>query len=209
MAPVLLTDDEIVALMARCDVAWPLPLPTVGRVPDLVRAAGVRGVRSLAVRGLADTRAPAAVSYQDDLLHMTRSIARAEARVLAYVARRTEVFAPRGAIVGVFRSGDDRWLIDSMTGNGVHAIWPGAGVDAVEIIARFGRAVWESGVSDPTGAGDMGLLVASSDAAKPVFFVGRGHVSRLSIVLGEPSMVFTVEDRDEPLSETDIAGLLP
>ena len=207
MTQVLVTDDEVVALAAKADGAWPVPLPTVERQPDVLRVSGMRGIRSLAVRGLADTGTPGAVLYDEGLVDLVSSITRAEDRVLAFVARRDGIFQPRGALVGAFRASGESWIIDSMTGNGVHAIWGGPASEAAEAIARFAQAVWESGVSSPEGSEALGLVVASSDDSKPVRFVAKGQVSDLSVVPGEPPMVFEAGDREEPLSQEEVAEL--
>lgn len=64
---VLLTDDEIVAMVAATRTPWPYGLPTVPADDRALTAAGLRGLRTLAVRGLVRTGTGAGVEYSPDL----------------------------------------------------------------------------------------------------------------------------------------------
>lgn len=172
---VLLTDDEVVALSAAAATAWPYGLLTVAADERAIVAAGVRGVRSLAVRGLVSAGTPNGVDYPPSLVNQVARIATARRHVMVQVCSREDLLQPRGAMVGAFAgSADGSWLVDSVTLSGVHAMRTTSPEEAAELILRFVNEVWENGVKSPDGGTRFGLFVTSSAVGEKSFFVSHG-----------------------------------
>lgn len=201
---VLLTDDEIVALVAATRTPWPYGLPTVPADDRALTAAGLRGLRSLAVRGLA--RTGTAVEYSPQLSEAVRSAATAAHHVVAQVAVRESPAQPRGSAVGIFRA-EDGWMADSVTLAGVHALRETTLDDAADLLLRFVTEVWENGVTSPGEDAAMGLYIATANPRAKDHFVTQGSTE--AFVRDRASGFELPSGRHEdPWTLDDVRGLL-
>lgn len=206
---VLLTDDEVVALAVAAETGWPYGLLTVAADDRAVMAAGIRGLRSLAVRGLVGTGAPHGLEYPRELVEQVGAIAGAPRHVMAQVCVRDNLVRPRGAMLGAFFAGapESPWLVDSVTSNGVHAIWAATVEEVADVLLRFVQAVWADGVLSPDSGATLGLFVTSSRAGSESFFVSRGSTEAL-VRTGVPGLEFPARQYDEPWDLTTVDRLL-
>lgn len=136
----LLTDDEIVAVSALAGTPWPVGLATVGNTAETMRAAALRGVRSLTVRGLLAPRAGSTPGLPPDLQQAAAAFLQGDRRVGAYLARMDHPEVMEGAaITAAFHNG--RWWIDVSTPDGIHALRPIAGAEARTTVEQFARGI--------------------------------------------------------------------
>lgn len=201
---VLLTDDEVVALTAAARTAWPYGLHTVAAADEALIAAGLRGLRSLAVRGLATTGTAGRVEYPPELVLQFTDIATAERYALVQVAARDAVAQPRGAMVGAFAVGA-AWVTDSVTVSGVHAIRPVTEDEAAELLLRFITEVWENGVLAP-GPAEFGLFITSSVSRGTSYFVSRGRTE--AFVLSDGGFELPAGVRETPWELADVRAVM-
>jgi hypothetical protein len=119
--PVLLTEDEIVALSAVDGRPWPLGLITVGSTADELTQAGLRGIRSLSVRRLIADSAEGQRRPDPDLSGEVAAFISAEERVGAHIAPAANPDVLAGASITAAHT-TDGWLLDAATADGVHAL---------------------------------------------------------------------------------------
>jgi hypothetical protein len=119
--PVLLTEDEIVALSAVDGRPWPLGLITVGSTADELTQAGLRGIRSLAVRRLITESAEGQRRPDPLLAREIAAFISAEERVGAHIAPDASPDVLAGASITAAHTADG-WLLDTATADGVHAL---------------------------------------------------------------------------------------
>lgn len=137
---ILLTDDEVVALSALDGAPWPIGLSTVAGDVAGVRAAALRGVRSLAVRGLlgsGDSHSPRIV---DELASAVRAFLHSRKRVGAYVARISAPESMAGASITAAIEGAD-WWTEASTSDGIHAIRRTTAAEAHSAIVEFADGI--------------------------------------------------------------------
>lgn len=116
---ILLTDDEIVALAALLGRPWPTGLPTVAATADELARAGMRGVRSLVIRGILTADAESGYTAHPGVAAVIETFVQAPRRIGAYIAPAAAVETMAGAsITAVPVAGI--WWIDSVTAQGVH-----------------------------------------------------------------------------------------
>jgi hypothetical protein len=110
--PVVLTDDEAVALAVRRQAPWPGGLPTIEATEATVADAAFRGDRSLFVRGLQDDAA--LVDVVDALLAASR-------RLIVYLGDEEFRRASWGyASAHYVATGD--WVFETVTPVGIHKL---------------------------------------------------------------------------------------
>jgi hypothetical protein len=151
---ILLTDDEVVALAAVLERPWPTGLRTVVSTTDGMRDAGLRGLRSLAVRGLLSgdpTEAPGYVVHPD-VASVIDGFVTAELRVGAYVAPAAAPDALAGAAITAAAFGEG-WSLDVTTVQGVHAFRRASRLDVLDALAGLAEKTYDgtllAGVGDP------------------------------------------------------------
>lgn len=136
----LLTDDEIVAVSALGGTPWPVGLATVGDTAETLRAAALRGVRSLTVRGLLTTRAGSTPCLPPDLEQAVAAFLQGNTRVGAYLARMDDPEVMAGAaITAAFHNSS--WWTDMSTPDGIHAFRPTTGAEARAAVEHFARGI--------------------------------------------------------------------
>lgn len=168
---VLLTDDEIVALSSLTQRPWPFPLKTVNHLSSGdVGIATMRGVRSLTVRGLAESTSEGAIGIASDLNEGFVGAAAAELAVIAHVSGRASV-TYEGSAVAAFGSGG--LLLNSTTPEGIHAFGDAREGEALDVIGRYVRSRFDK--ADARASSDYCVLVASSRDDR-VFEVTEGSV---------------------------------
>jgi hypothetical protein len=121
----LLTDDEVIALAAVLGRPWPTGLATVESAPEALQEAGIRGIRSLAVRGLltGDPTTESGFVIHPELEAAVVGFLTAARHIGAYLAPADEPDRLAGASITAASSGSDWWLV-STTAQGVHGIRP-------------------------------------------------------------------------------------
>src|SRR5262245_23982737 len=132
----LLTDDEVIALAAVAGRPWPTGLATVDSTPEAQRDAGIRGIRSLAVRGLL-TDDPAAVPgfvIHPELQSAVVGFLTATRHIGAYLAPIDEPRRLAGASITAAPSGSSWWLV-STTAQGVHGIRSASRLEVLDALA--------------------------------------------------------------------------
>lgn len=146
----MLTDDEIVAVSARLDAPWRTLLPTVGLDhPEAVTAAILRGSRSLYVRGLLDAETD---ELDPNLLGLMQKVGAKPVRLAAYASQENG-----DAVIGVpaqyffAEQGDIIWLVDSISGGGVHTFGTDTASDVAAELRTAIRHVLSVGVQLPPG----------------------------------------------------------
>jgi hypothetical protein len=119
----LLTDDEVVALAALAGAPWPFGLATVLPTAEALRAAALRGVRSLDVRGVLrrgpDSGAPAVVA--EPIADAVAAFVHSARQVGAYLAPHDDSGSVAGPAVTAVVA-DGQWWMDTATSEGVHGI---------------------------------------------------------------------------------------
>jgi hypothetical protein len=178
ISSLLLTDDEVIALAAVVGRPWPIGLATVASTAEALREAGVRGVRSLAVRGLLaanPTSEPTHVIHPE-LEALVVGFLAAPSHVGAYLAPADEPDRLAGASITAARSDSD-WLMVSTTAQGVHGIRPASQTEVLDAVAELAEKTH-----------DGTLLSGSTDAAaySCVIRWGDGEDQRL-VVAGRGS----------------------
>lgn len=119
---ILLTDDEAVAIAALRSSEFPARLPTVARVPGEMIGGGLRGARSLIVRGLAEGEG-------DGLIVSTEVVGLIEPFICTDWTRSCFAYATVSSFpvaaggVRVFATNaNDEWHLDEVSAFGVHSI---------------------------------------------------------------------------------------
>lgn len=199
----LVTDDEIVTLAAAAGVVWPFGLNTVAAQGDAVAAAGFRGGRSLAVRGLAVPDA-GRLRPERELTDLVGALASSSTHVMAQVCERALPAVPRGPMVLAGRTAGG-WVVDSVTGAGVHALRRSAGDEVSTLVLRFADDVWRSGVAGVDN-GRYGLLVTSSRVGRKMYFVERGTTEVFVRMDGGAEV--PAGRRPEPWTSADVRNFL-
>jgi hypothetical protein len=154
----LLTDDEMIALLARQNAAPVQPLPTIDLdQPEQVTTAAARGVRSLLVRGLADNDALTA-----ELASVSSVVVGGDRLARTCVADRSGALSPRHAQSTVYVGDDGRCGLSVTSPIGVHAIEFMTREAALETVTQAVTDTVANGIAGPAGEDlDLRLVVAS------------------------------------------------
>ncbi|GAY17814.1 hypothetical protein [Mycobacterium sp. shizuoka-1] len=167
----VLTDDEVVALAAIHNQLWPTGLATVPTAPEAMRDAGMRGIRSLMVRGLVGGEFGPNGRYAVDpeLESAVNGFLGATRRVGAYLAPIGEPDRLAGAAITAAGAGSQWWLVNT-TAHGVHSIRPSSRLEVIDALAELAEKTY-----------DGTLLAASSDPSDYACVVrfGPGAVDRI------------------------------
>ncbi|MDT5026352.1 MAG: hypothetical protein QOE61_2778 [Micromonosporaceae bacterium] len=167
----LLTDDEVVALSALAEKPWPTGLFTVTATSVELRAAALRGVRSLTVRGLL-----AAAGPDTELRDAIDVFLHPAARVGAYLAPVDTPRAMAGSALTLALA-DRQWWLDASTPDGIHAIRKVTAAGGRAAIEQFADCISSGALldaaADPShygcairwGTGDGELLFIAPGAA--------------------------------------------
>ncbi|OBY29069.1 hypothetical protein ACT18_25115 [Mycolicibacter kumamotonensis] len=116
---ILLTDDEIVGLAALLGRPWPTGLATVTATADELARAGMRGLRSLTIRGILTADTESGYTAHPGVAAVIETFLAAPRRIGAYIAPASAIETMAGAsITAVPVAGI--WWIDSATAQGVH-----------------------------------------------------------------------------------------
>lgn len=150
---ILLTDDEIVALAALLGRPWPTGLATVAATADELTRAGMRGVRSLTIRGILTADAEFGYSAHPGVSAVIETFLCAPRRIGAYIAPASAVETMAGAsITAVPVAGI--WWIDSATAQGVHGFRQAEADEVIEAITDLADQTRDGtllgGVDDPS-----------------------------------------------------------
>lgn len=102
-------------------------------------------------------------------------------------------------MLGVYFAGapEPRWIVDSVTSNGVHAMWAAPVEEVADIVLRFVHAVWTNGVLSPDSNARLGLFVTGSRAGLESFFVSRGSTEAF-VRTGSSGLELPARRFDEP-----------
>ncbi|WP_046318242.1 hypothetical protein [Mycobacterium sp. UM_Kg1] len=149
----MLTDDEVVALAAMLGRAWPTGLATVAATSDELTKAAVRGLRSLAARGIIAEDPEGGYRAHPGVVAVIQTFLRAPRRIGAYLAPVEAVQTMAGAsITAVPVAGI--WWIDSATADGVHGFRQAEGDDVLGTITELAEQTRDgtllSGIDDPS-----------------------------------------------------------
>ncbi|SBS75492.1 conserved hypothetical protein [uncultured Mycobacterium sp.] len=172
------TDDEAVALAAVKSQLWPTGLTTVPRTPEAMRDAGMRGIRSLLVRGLVSVEPGMDGGYVVDpeFESAVSGFLGAAKRIGAYLAPAAKPDQLAGASITAART-DLQWWLVSATAKGVHSIRPSGRLEIVDSLAELAEKTYDgtllAGTTDPAsyccvirfGAGDDDKIVVSGNGA--------------------------------------------
>ncbi len=194
----LLTDDEIVALSVNVGKAWPLSLPTIPTkdLPNL-QASNNRGIRSLAVRGLATVAPQDGLILDQGLLALTSRAIGANGYLAAYVADKESPGVPAGSSVTVYFAHDDGpAVVDSVTVSGVHALRAASSAEGRTAVSQFA----EKAFVGKTLAGTSGLVVVVAKVSRDSdttqgLLVSAGEVETGTLTFeNAPSGYFSASD---------------
>jgi hypothetical protein len=178
----LLTDDEIVALSVNVGKAWPLSLPTIPTkdLPNL-QASNNRGIRSLAVRGLATVAPQDGLTMDHGLLDLASRAIGASEYLAAYVANQESPGVPAGSSVTVyFAQGGGPAVVDSVTVSGVHALRAESPADGRAAVEGFA----ENAFRGKTLTATPGLVVVVATVTTGSFDVPAVVISEGSVQIG-------------------------
>jgi hypothetical protein len=156
----LYSDDEVVAVAAGVPTEFPLWLPTVAREPGSTMGAVLRGVRSLFLRGLAES-GPGRFDITHEAREPLMPLLRAEADVRCFflTSFRTLPVASGGARIFV-GGGAGPWHMDEVSNFGVHSTRPSTAEEFDEHVRAFVDHAVETypAEGDPV---DGGLVVSA------------------------------------------------
>lgn len=119
---VLLTDDEAVAIAALCSSEFPARLPTVARVPGEMIGAGLRGARSLMVRGLAEGVGEELVVAEEATVLIEPFIGSGWTWSCFFYSSVSSFPVAAGGVRVFATNADDEWHLDEVSAFGVHSI---------------------------------------------------------------------------------------
>tara|TARA_R110002020_G_scaffold77567_2_gene195784 strand:+ start:3819 stop:4472 length:654 start_codon:yes stop_codon:yes gene_type:complete len=155
----LLTDDEIAALAASTNRAWPLPLLTVPAHASALKAAAFRGLRSLVVRGFATPLDREETTIAPELLRLMVRAGGAACVRIAHVSRLTDANIA-GASVAVFED-ESGALVDTANAMGIHAIEECRVADSLPLVSDFVSTRFDPDEAAHLSSG-LCILVANS-----------------------------------------------
>lgn len=197
--PVSVTDDEIVALVINGKKSWMAALPTVNvQDSDALIASGVRGLRSLAVRGMVPGRS----SNESAALRAAKAIetvAGEFARVMTFAASLTEPTQALGTVATLLpipESGD--YLIDLVNPIGIHEVDRLSAAAAQEWIDSAIARAWEGTLWGEEPADPAFIVVRPSTGSVTAVATGRVLAGALSLEPGEASMTLEEAESGTP-----------
>ena len=183
-----LTDDEAAGLGALSARPWPTPLPTVADEEAALRAAAMRGIRSLLVRELAevaDGRPVPGAEVARVMEHVHRRGLR-----IAVTAVSDDSSAPAFAWYHYGDADATTWLTEGVTADGVRLLELTPREECLDAVRRAVRDAGEEGLSDD---GSRQLVVASYRA-------DGGHLLRCDRALVE---LTSLDAEGRPTGEPD------
>ncbi|XUV47565.1 hypothetical protein ACRDU6_04080 [Mycolicibacterium sp. ELW1] len=172
----MLTDDEVIALAAINNQMWPTGLTTVPPKPDAMRDAGMRGIRSLMVRGLINPESGPEGGYRVDpeLDSVVTGFLGGAKRIGAYLAPARELNRLAGASITAAGAGSQWWLATATAG-GIHNIRPSGRLEIIDALAELAEKTYDgtllADTTDPSvyscvirfGVGDDDKIVVSGN----------------------------------------------
>lgn len=170
----LLTDDEIVALALQSEVIWPVALSTVA--VESLAAAGSRGRRSLAVRGLRGESSKESV----ELLELVTAVGQAKSWSAAFAASEKNL-EPAGSSTFVFGLEDGSVVVDIVEAGGVHRLARSTAADATFLLTALAKNVFDFGF---VGGAVDGRLIIGSSASSSWITVQQGQIRNGRLVEG-------------------------
>jgi hypothetical protein len=198
--PVLLTDDEVIAVGACLGSSWPTPTPTVDQSDvDALLAAVGRGRRSLAVRGLLRAQG-GDLGVLDEQVRVAVGESLAAGLVVS-VQVTDAALRPLGMPPSYHHYGavdDENWATDVVVPAGAHRIGQASRADCLRALAVVMEAVWTDGVG---GAGEaeldgaepwlcvLGGVVAGTGVPTRAVLVSRSELRRLDLDLADDGTV--------------------
>lgn len=132
----LLTDDEIVALAALLGQPWPTGLVTVDATAGELSRAGMRGVRSMTIRGILTADVESGYAVHPGVSAVIETFLRAPRRIGAYIAPTADVETMAGAAITAVPVAGIWWL-DSATAQGLHGFRQVEGEAVLEAVAEL------------------------------------------------------------------------
>jgi hypothetical protein len=162
-----LTDDEVAGLGALTARPWPTPLPTVADDADALRAAAIRGIRSLLVRDLAGVAADGRPVAGADVSTVVETMHEGSLRI-AVTAVSTDGSTPAFAWYSHGGADTTTWLTEGVTADGVRLLELTPREECLDAVRRTARDAHAKGLSDD---GSRQLVVA-------VYAPDGGHLLR-------------------------------
>jgi hypothetical protein len=165
----VLSDDEIVAVVARGGKHWPSPLPTVALNAEEMLRSALRGVRSLVNRDAATMHG---IDYEVDqaIDALIRRVMNASGSSVAYVAESTQPGRMRGS-AGYLYSDADGAVLDLVSVEGLHNFTDVSPDEGLPFLIALAHNVFRTGIA------------ASSDSEPALFLrssVKDGYAIRIS-----------------------------
>jgi hypothetical protein len=174
--PVLLTDDEVIALGLTRGTLWPAGLPTVDITSsDAVTAASFRGSRSLVCRGLWTD------DQSSEVERAAREVVAATRRVNVYLGDNEHRVASFGLASTHHLTTEGQWLFEAVSAVGVHQLAP----QPVEDHRTYLRAILDAAVthgpdgSQPESGGATWLCITSESESGSKVAIARKDTLRL------------------------------
>lgn len=176
-----LTDDEIVALVAETGVTWPLALATVDVTDDeAMRAAVVRGIRSLLVRDLARARQPVGLDTDEAVLALVRAVAGASTHLQVRLGvDDADATGARQLLSLHGTDGAATWISATSSPLGINEISVVSSEEARSVLHGLLAEVYTNGVPEGGGSAGRGRLqvLRSGGTTSRTVVVERGSVT--------------------------------
>ena len=170
-----LTDDEIAAIAVSVRSPWPMPLPTIESTPNAIAAASLRGLRSLAVRGLIEGSDEYTIA---PLIREALSVVQpTSGRFTTYVAERSAPSTLVGSIAVAYLAEDDggRAIVEFVSPAGVHDLVPGSNDEARSLIVQLVQNTFDQGFRGEV-VEDAALIVLGSHPQTTAAVVAQGSI---------------------------------
>jgi hypothetical protein len=213
--PVLLTDDEVIAVSACLGHPWPTPTPTVDQSDvNALLAAVARGRRSLAVRELLTVDGGELGELADQV---RGAVGESLAAGLLASVQITDAdlgaldlgpcYHHYGAVDG------ELWTTDSVVPAGVHRVGRTPRADCLRMLTVLLEAAWRDGLEYDEAATEqpwlcvLGGVVPGTGVPTRAVLVGLGETRTLDLVIADDG---TVDGRsaDGPDSVDDVPAWL-
>ena len=192
----LLTDDELVAVIAEGGLSWPVPLLTVEMSAKGLRHAAQVGLRSLMARDLVANE-HAGLTFAPQVVDPIRAIAGASAWQAAYIADLDSPESVAGASTFVFETIGRSSFLDLVSAIGVHQFAESTAPDGSNLLIAQAKNVFDFGIR---GADGGSRLFFGSNRSN-VWVAVASQMIQVVHIGGEGDSVRVVETHDE-FSET-------
>lgn len=156
MNSVALSDDEAVYLAVRRSTMWPAPLPTIDvELADDMKAAELRGARSLAIRGLLLATAAPEGGVSASLAAFIAPITARRVALGCFVARDDMSYVANGLTVFHYATDDPgMWLSEVVSRGGVHFVSTVEARAATQLVSALLETTHARGLLAPPQPGE-------------------------------------------------------